>query len=148
MLKKISLIRSRSSVIARDLPARRGLRLFENQPERDVMFARKTLAVVVLWRERYRIIPDARDLHPHAAPSRVYFLDFARELETGDRMISQPDSRSFSEEDRGDLLACRRLGEHGYCDRGPDAFLDRFRQGHVARAGLEQPAHHMVDVLG
>lgn len=47
MLKKISLIRSRSSIISRKLPARCRLRLFENIPQRDMMLAREAFAIVV-----------------------------------------------------------------------------------------------------
>src|ERR1700691_4530268 len=101
MLKKISLIRSRPSVMSSKLPARRRLRLFENQAERDLMFARDPLAVVVLRRQGYRIPTGARDLHSHSAPSRFHFFDFAREFEPGDRMISQTDGRSFGEKHCG-----------------------------------------------
>src|SRR4029077_18065059 len=99
MLKKISLIRSRSSVISRNLPARRSLRLFENSPQRDVMLAREAFAVLILRRQGYHIAA-ARDLHPYAAPLRVHLFDFACELETGDRMVPQSDGRSFGEKYR------------------------------------------------
>src|ERR1700694_1553371 len=112
MLKKISLMRSRSSVISGNLPARRRLGLFENRPQRDVMLAREAFAVLVLRRQGYHIA-TARDLHAHSAPSRVHLIDFACELEAGDRMVPQSDGRSFGEEDRRDPLPCRGVGGEG-----------------------------------
>ena len=78
MLKKISFIRSRCSVIAGNLPARGSLRLFEDQAERDPTLARDALAVIVFRRHGKRIIAGARDLHPHAAPLRFHFDNFTQ----------------------------------------------------------------------
>ena len=80
MLKKISFMSSRCSVIAGNLPARGSLRLFEDQAERDPTRARDALAIVILGRRGQRIIAGARNLHPHAAPSRFDFANFAPSL--------------------------------------------------------------------